>query len=127
MSAPKVNGARARSTMRFPWLLSAGTTSLVAVLALAGLGPAVGVLVHERLSQRAPHAPVHFQIDINRADAAELALLPSVGPALATRIVDDRTRRGAFTSVDELQRVKGIGPAISESLAPCVRVEITAR
>jgi competence ComEA-like helix-hairpin-helix protein len=51
-----------------------------------------------------------IQIDLNRAEVRELALLPRVGPVLARRIVDNRDRLGPFTSVGDLERVHGIGP-----------------
>lgn len=54
------------------------------------------------------------RIDINSAVAAELALLPGIGPALAERIIEDRERRGPFRRVEDLDRVKGIGPRIVE-------------
>jgi competence ComEA-like helix-hairpin-helix protein len=50
------------------------------------------------------------QVNLNSADALELALLPGVGRVLAERIVSDRVSIGAFKSVDDLQRVRGIGP-----------------
>lgn len=50
-------------------------------------------------------------VDLTTATAAELAELPRIGPALAERIVADRGRNGPFRTVDELARVKGIGPA----------------
>mgnify|MGYP002631258613 CR=1 FL=1 len=49
------------------------------------------------------------QVNLNSANALELALLPGVGPVLASRIVEDRVSRGVFESVDDLQRVRGIG------------------
>lgn len=55
-------------------------------------------------------------LDINRATAAELELLPRIGPKLAQRILEDRRARGPFRSVDELDRVPGIGPRTIESL-----------
>lgn len=61
-------------------------------------------------------------IDLNRATAAELEALPRVGPALAERIVALRAARGGFTSVQELDDVKGIGPATLEKLTPLVTV-----
>jgi len=60
---------------------------------------------------RAPRAPA--RVDLNRADLEALQTLPGVGPALARRIVDARQER-MFTSVDDLGRVKGIGPATIE-------------
>ena len=50
-------------------------------------------------------------IDVNAASAAELELLPGVGPATAAAIVTERERTGPFLTVDDLDRVPGIGPA----------------
>lgn len=55
-------------------------------------------------------------VDIDRAPAAELERLPHVGPALARRIVADRAANGPFRSLEGLQRVRGIGPAIARHL-----------
>lgn len=49
-------------------------------------------------------------LDLNRAAPGDLLLLPGVGPKLAARIVEERTRRGGFASVDQLAQVKGVGP-----------------
>lgn len=57
-------------------------------------------------------------IDINSADAAQLNALPNIGPALAQRIIDDRQTYGPFDSLDDLDRVPGIGPRTIDSLRP---------
>jgi competence protein ComEA len=49
-------------------------------------------------------------LDVNRADAAQLARLPGVGPGLAQRIVEERERRGRFESPEALRYVLGMGP-----------------
>jgi competence protein ComEA len=49
-------------------------------------------------------------LDLNRASAGELALLPGIGLRLAERIVADRQARGPFRSVQDLERVRGVGP-----------------
>ncbi len=49
-------------------------------------------------------------LDVNRADAAQLARLPGVGPGLAQRIVEERERRGRFDSPETLRYVLGMGP-----------------
>jgi competence protein ComEA len=53
---------------------------------------------------------------------ADLDALPGIGPVLAQRIVDHRSRQGPFSSVDQLDDVPGIGPAIAAELAELVSV-----
>ena len=65
---------------------------------------------------------IPFVVDINRADAAELAQLPVVGPAIAVRIVEYRDQFGPFRTVEELGRVKGIGPKTMEAVRPHVLI-----
>jgi competence protein ComEA len=64
----------------------------------------------------APGGPVN----LNTAGVAELDSLPGIGPVLAQRIVDHRTREGPFSSVDQLDDVPGIGPAIAAELGALV-------
>lgn len=66
-------------------------------------------------------------IDVDRASAAELDRLPRVGPALAGRIVADRDSCGAFGSLEALQRVRGIGPALARGLEGRVTFSGTPR
>jgi len=61
-------------------------------------------------------------VDLNRAGAAELETLPGIGPALAGRILAERSRRGRFDRVEELLEVSGIGPATLERIRPLLRV-----
>lgn len=48
--------------------------------------------------------------DLNSAPPHELLLLPGVGPVRAAAIVHSRRTDGAFSDLDNLQRIKGIGP-----------------
>ena len=61
-------------------------------------------------------------VRINSASAEELEVLPGVGPALAQRIVNERSK-GRFTSADDLVRVPGIGKAKLEKLRIYVEVD----
>ena len=63
-----------------------------------------------------PTAPV----DMDLASEQEIEALPRIGPALARRIVANRDSLGAFGSLDKLRRVKGMGPASLDRLAPLV-------
>jgi competence protein ComEA len=56
-------------------------------------------------------------VDLNRASAADLALIPGVSRSLGERIVAERARRGRYRSLEELNEVKGVGPATLERLS----------
>jgi competence protein ComEA len=62
-------------------------------------------------------------VNINKADAKELALLQGVGPALAKRIVDFRKKHGPFAKPEDLKKVKGIGDKILEKNKALIRVK----
>ncbi len=51
------------------------------------------------------------QVDINHASQAELQRISGVGPAIAKRIIDYRNSHGAFSRVEDLLHVRGIGAA----------------
>lgn len=71
-----------------------------------------------------PRAPLvaDFTVDLNSADWMELDALPNVGERLARRIVESRKTDGPFRSVDDLDRVPGIGARTVERLRPYLRV-----
>lgn len=79
-----------------------------------------------KAAPREPDRPLS-PIDVDRAPAAELQRLPRIGPALAARIVADRDSLGPFGSLTELQRVRGVGPAMVRELAPYVTFSGTPR
>lgn len=72
---------------------------------------------------RDPQPTAVVRIRVNTASAAELELLPGIGPKLAARIIAERNANGPFRSVDDLQRVRGIGPKTAANLAPHVRFD----
>lgn len=74
----------------------------------------------ERFSEA--ELPLRGLLDLNQANDAALQGLPGVGPATAAAIVADRARRGSFVRVEDLVRVKGIGPAKLKAVRPFVTV-----
>ncbi len=62
------------------------------------------------------------RVNLNTADAAALDTLPRVGPAIAERIIQWRDANGAFTSVDDLLSVPGIGDKMLAALRDLVTV-----
>lgn len=61
-------------------------------------------------------------ININRATATDFDTLPGIGPVLAQRIVSYRKTNGPFTSIEDLQKVSGIGISKFADLKSKVRV-----
>ena len=64
-----------------------------------------------------------FPLNINTATQKELEFLPTVGPGRAKIIIDYREKKGKFKSIEELERIKGIGPATIEKLRPLIILE----
>lgn len=62
-------------------------------------------------------------VNINTADAATLdRLLNGVGPAKAEAIVRYRKENGPFRRLEDLERVKGIGPKLLEKNRSVIRL-----
>lgn len=66
---------------------------------------------------------VGLPVDLNHASAAALEAIPGIGSTRAAAIVAERAAGGPFATVDELVRVKGIGPATVDDLRPFVVAE----
>ncbi len=88
-------------------------------------------LVVSSVSRKSPPAETAFEqerqsvvfpIDVNRAGLDELVLLPGIGPVKAEAIIRERERTGAFSRVDDLLRVSGIGEKTLESIVEFIVV-----
>ena len=65
-------------------------------------------------------SPVATLVNLNTADQVALESLPDVGPVTAQSILAWRTEHGAFTAVDQLLDVDGIGEVTLAKLTPYV-------
>jgi competence protein ComEA len=106
--------------------LNRGDRRVLAVLIVVAM---LLMLVHwYRLTQYRPQ-PIEvlhpdgylFQLDVNTATWVEWMQLDGVGETLSRRIVEDRRLNGPFASVDDVQRVPGIGPKTLEAMRPHLR------
>ena len=57
------------------------------------------------------------KLNINTATAAQLQDLSGVGPVLAERIVAYRQENGAFTTIEQLLLVEGVGETLLENIS----------
>jgi len=82
---------------------------------LEELAEAVDDAVREEERRSAPLADGEL-IDPNRADEVELDRLPGIGPAIAGAIVQARADGLAFRRAEDLEAVRGVGPALVERI-----------
>ena len=61
-------------------------------------------------------------VNINNATAAELDVLPGIGPSTAEKIVEYRETNGPFATIEEIMSVSGIGPAKFEQIQAFISV-----
>jgi competence protein ComEA len=83
----------------------------------------VRVAIGEPPPPRRAAAAGPVRMDLNTASARTLQRLPGIGPAISARIVDYREAHGGFRHPREVVRVKGIGPKTYEKMAPYLFVE----
>jgi competence protein ComEA len=55
-------------------------------------------------------------VNINTATKEELTSIKGVGEMRAQEIIDYRTKNGPFKTVDDLQKVSGIGPGLMKQI-----------
>jgi comEA protein len=61
-------------------------------------------------------------VNVNTANETELETLPGIGNTKASAIVKYRSRHGNFSSVDDLDRVPGIGPATIDLFRAYIKI-----
>lgn len=76
---------------------------------------------------RPPDREYAYQLDPNTANWVEWMQLPEIGETLARRIVADREQHGPFRTIDDLDRVHGIGPKTVAKVRPWLREPAVAR
>lgn len=64
----------------------------------------------EKKPAKAPKSEMTNVVNINTAGISELCTLPGIGEVKAQAIIDFRKENGNFESVDDIVKVKGIGP-----------------
>lgn len=79
-----------------------------------------GVVLASLLAALPAVAAEGKKVNVNSADASQLALLPRVGPSIAQRIVEYRKQNGPFKKPEDLMLVRGIGEKTYELLKPYV-------
>lgn len=66
--------------------------------------------------------PSLYRVEVNTSGWVAWTQLPGIGETLARRIVTDREERGPFRSVEDVARVRGIGPKTLDKLRPYLTI-----
>jgi competence protein ComEA len=96
-------------------VLAIGVTVLISL-------PAVAATLQSPPPQPAAAASSKPAINLNTATVEQLETLPGIGRKTAERILEHRTKIGAFKRIEELMNVKGIGEKSFLKLKPLVVV-----
>lgn len=97
--------------IRVPFITRRLVAALVAVAVAAFALPTVAA------------AAPSGKVNINTASAAQLELLPRVGPSIAQRILDYREDNGGFGATEDLMLVRGIGEKTYDGMADYLSVD----
>ncbi len=90
-------------------VVGAFMASLALAVALPALAGAPPPPPGAQAPRQAEAGAVAQKLDLNRATREELVGVPGIGERLAESIIELRTKRGPFSTVDELLAVRGIG------------------
>ena len=82
----------------------------------------IGLLLWTGIASAADPGAARAPLDLNRATAEELETLPGIGASKAAAIIEARDAQGGFASLDDLEAVRGVGPALMAKLRPLVVV-----
>ena len=98
-----------------------GPKVLAVAVVAATLAVAGGAVAAPGQAPAAASSESQARVDVNAASAAELASLPGIGESKAAAIIAEREKK-PFASVEDLERVRGIGARTVEDLRSKVSV-----
>lgn len=75
------------------------------------------------LLQRGLEFQASFRVHINESIWVDWMQLEGIGPALAQRIIAERNIHGPFSSIEDVGRVPGIGPATLDRIRPWLTMD----
>ncbi|MBO4400497.1 MAG: helix-hairpin-helix domain-containing protein [Selenomonadaceae bacterium] len=89
--------------------------------------PAKEIFLQEIAAASAPTKSGTFAqagslININTANETELQQIRGIGPVIASRIVEYRQQNGAFKTIEDIKKVRGIGNKTFEKMRASITV-----
>jgi competence protein ComEA len=118
------NSERLTPSSAVPWLTVPQQRLIAILIVAAQIGIVVWWLSQGGLTgglirlDQATSLECQSQLDINECGWPELTLLPGISETMARRIVRDRGENGRFRELDDLRRIRGVGPKRLAQLRP---------
>jgi len=113
-----------RTQIKGLWALSALVVVLSALVLIADYSSdsadSNGLTIYVGNSDKT-YRPV-FVIDLNHSPADSMELIPGIGPVFSERIVAFRDSIGGFKFVEDITKVRGIGPTLLQKIKPYLKV-----
>jgi competence protein ComEA len=95
---------------------------IAAIAAIALSAPALSAQSKAPAPKPTATATTAAPVNLNTATAEQLATIPGVGPKMAERILDYRTKNGGFKKVEDLMNVSGVGEKSFLKMKPLITV-----
>lgn len=95
----------------------------IVILAFFMLLVTSSLFAAEASTASAATSQVSGVVNLNTADATQLAYLPRVGEKAAQRILEYRKEHGSFRKTSDLMQVKGFGQKTFDLVAPYITVD----
>jgi competence protein ComEA len=102
--------------------MTRSTNLSCATIIVGSLFSLVLILITPSSAASISHPQNEERIDINTASVEELQRLPGIGPTLASRIVEHRRRHGLFKRPQDIVIVRGMSAKLYRRIAHLIRV-----
>ncbi len=98
--------------------------SIRLLLIMAGITLAYDVFRIVSGSRTQPVPVADLVVQVNFDPPERLRLLPGIGPAIASQVIEQRNHRPFRDSEDFVHRIRGIGPAFVSNFGPWLRFDL---
>jgi competence protein ComEA len=119
IASPRASTATSRPVVAAPATPAQAATTAASAAAASPVSTSAAT---PRVPGTAAAATPAARLNINTATKEELEALPAIGPAIAQRIIDDRTAHGPYQQIEDMARVRGISARTVDQLRDRITV-----